>query len=358
MNQKSKEDLRNLAVSAKKEMNRNKDLRNKITEIKENIDQYKILFNIKNLEESLNGKNFKTELLSELKSFIRNLQSKNAKIKNEIKKMNDSVKDFNSQFYSKNSYIVNELEREKENSFILSNKIIEKENVIKHITIALNRIRRCPLFQEAKRDIRIESKAENEACIKDCLASYQEALLKQCKKYNKVSNKIQKRQKTKKLLKNEIKSLKPSTSRKKERIKMSILTTEGFAPKVSRKRKSLFSNFMKKEEFLIYDSDNESDFIIDEDLHSDEEINFIQRIKPKRKLSQIENKGLVPKLDLKQISYNKKKIVKEIDLYSLERRCNDEDTVRSQILEKKSKIKKMNKKIKMNKKNWKNSKIA
>ena len=131
MNQKSKEDLRNLAVSAKKEMNRNKDLRNKITEIKENIDQYKILFNIKNLEESLNGKNFKTELLSELKSFIRNLQSKNAKIKNEIKKMNDSVKDFNSQFYSKNSYIVNELEREKENSFILSNKIIEKENVIK-----------------------------------------------------------------------------------------------------------------------------------------------------------------------------------------------------------------------------------
>ena len=350
MNQKSKEDLRNLAVSAKKEMNRNKDLRNKITEIKENIDQYKILFNIKNLEESLNGKNFKTELLSELKSFIRNLQSKNAKIKNEIKKMNDSVKDLNSQFYSKNSYIVNELEREKENSFILSNKIIEKENVIKHITIALNRIRRCPLFQEAKRDIRIESKAENEACIKDCLASYQEALLKQCKKYNKVSNKIQKRQKTKKLLKNEIKSLKPSTSRKKERIKMSILTTEGFAPKVSRKRKSLFSNFMKKEEFLIYDSDNESDFIIDEDLHSDEEINFIQRIKPKRKLSQIENKGLVPKLDLKQISYNKKKIVKEIDLYSLERRCNDEDTVRSQILEKKSKIKKMNKKIKMNKK--------
>ena len=124
MNQKSKEDLRNLAVSAKKEMNRNKDLRNKITEIKENIDQYKILFNIKNLEESLNGKNFKTELLSELKSFIRNLQSKNAKIKNEIKKMNDSVKDFNSQFYSKNSYIVNELEREKENSFILSNKTI------------------------------------------------------------------------------------------------------------------------------------------------------------------------------------------------------------------------------------------
>ena len=51
MNQKSKEDLRNLAVSAKKEMNRNKDLRNKITEIKENIHQYKILYNIKNLEE-------------------------------------------------------------------------------------------------------------------------------------------------------------------------------------------------------------------------------------------------------------------------------------------------------------------
>ena len=349
MNQKSKEDLRNLAFSVKKEMNINKDLRNKITEIKENIERYKILFNIKNLEESLNGKNFKTEIKTELKSFIHNLQIKNAEIKSSIKKMNDSVQHFNFQFYNKNSSIVNELEREKENSFILSNKITEKENIIKHITIALNRIRRCPLFQEAKRDIRIESKAENEFCFKECLSSYQELLLKQCKKYNKVSNKIQKRQKTKKYLKKEIKSLKPTTSRKKERIKMSILTTEGFAPKVSRKRQSLFNNFMKKEEFLIYDSDNESDFIIDEDLHSDEEMQFIQRIKPKRKLSQIEEKGLVPKLDLKQISYNKKKIAKEIDLYSLERRCNDEDTVRSQILEKKNKIKKMNKKIKMNK---------
>ena len=54
---------------------------------------------------------------------------------------------------------------------------------------------------------------------------------------------------------------------------MSILTTEGFAPKVSKKNKSLFNNFMKKEEFLIYDSDSETTknvFIIDEDLHSDD----------------------------------------------------------------------------------------
>ena len=50
---------------------------------------------------------------------------------------------------------------------------------------------------------------------------------------------------------------------------------------------------MKKEEFLIYDSDSETTenvFIIDEDLHSDEEMHFIQRIKPKRKLSQIGKK--------------------------------------------------------------------
>lgn len=185
------------------------------------------------------------------------------------------------------------------------------------------------------------------------MTSYHEALLRQCKNYNKVSHKIQKRKKNKNKLKQEIKELKPTTTMKKEKIKMSILTTEGFSPKVSRKNKSLFNNFMKKEEFLIYDSDSEateSIFIIDEDLHSDEEMHFFQRIKPKRKLSQIGKKGLVPKLDLKQIAYNKKKIIKEIDLYSLERRCNDEDTVRSQIAVKKSKIKRMNKKIQMNQK--------
>ena len=353
MIQQIKEGLRDLALTVKNKMTINKELRNKIKELTEIIEQYKILFNNKYSQQSRNENNCKQEIKSQLKQFIQHLQKKNTMIKGEIESMNNSVHELHYEFYKRNSSIVNELEREKENNFILSNKIKQKDNDIKGITIVLNKSRRYPLFQEAKREIQIEDKEENDKCFKYCLTSYQDVLLRQCKNYNKVSHKIQKRKRNKNKLKQEIKELKQTTERKKEKIKMSILTTEGFAPKVSKKNKSLFNNFMKKEEFLIYDSDSETTenvFIIDEDLHSDEEMHFIQRIKPKRKLSQIGKKGLVPKLDLKQIAYNKKKIIKEIDLYSLERRCNDEDTVRSQIAAKKSKIKRMNKKLQMNQK--------
>ena len=128
--------------------------------------------------------------------------------------MNKSVHELHNELYKRNSSMVNELELEKENNFILSNKIKQKDNDIKGITIVLNRARRYPLFQEAKRDIQIENKEENDTCFKDCLTSYQEALLRQCKNYNKVSHKIQKRKKNKNKLKQEIKALKPTTSMK------------------------------------------------------------------------------------------------------------------------------------------------
>ena len=64
-------------------------------------------------------------------------------IKGEIESMNNSVHELHYEFYKRNSSIVNELEREKENN---SNKIKQKDNDIKGITIVLNKSRRYPLF--------------------------------------------------------------------------------------------------------------------------------------------------------------------------------------------------------------------
>lgn len=162
MNQQYKDELRDLAVTVKNKMNINKELRNKIKEITENIEQYKILFNNKYPPQSRNDINFKQEIISELKQFIQNLQKKNSMIKGENEKMNKSVHELHNELYKRNSSMVNELELEKENNFILSNKIKQKDNDIKGITIVLNRARRYPLFQEAKRDIQIENKEEND----------------------------------------------------------------------------------------------------------------------------------------------------------------------------------------------------
>ena len=172
MIQQIKEGLRDLALTVKNKMTINKELRNKIKELTEIIEQYKILFNNKYSQQSRNENNCKQEIKSQLKQFIQHLQKKNTMIKGEIESMNNSVHELHYEFYKRNSSIVNELEREKENNFILSNKIKQKDNDIKGITIVLNKSRRYPLFQEAKREIQIEDKEENDTCFKYCLTSY------------------------------------------------------------------------------------------------------------------------------------------------------------------------------------------
>ena len=76
--------------------------------------------------------------------------------------------------------------------------------------------------------------------------------------------------------------------------------------------------------FDVNNDEGKSEAIIDDELHSDDEVIFEQKVKQNNKickgkrLEQIKSK--IPKVDLSMIEFNKKKVINEADLYSLKRR--------------------------------------
>ena len=111
-------------------------------------------------------------------------------------------------------------------------------------------------------------------------------------------------------------------------------------------------NFLTVDE--LFDLDNvegEKEFIIQEELHSDEEIIFEKKIKNKNRinteyLTQI--KKQVHGLYLNQIEFNKKKVMNEADLYSLQRREFNRQNIDENIKTMKKKIKIMKRRISIN----------
>ncbi len=111
-------------------------------------------------------------------------------------------------------------------------------------------------------------------------------------------------------------------------------------------------NFMTVDE--LFDLDNEEgekEVIIQEELHSDDEVIFEKKIKNKNRvntkyLSDI--KKVVPPLYLNQIEFNKKKVMNEADLYSFQRREYNKQNIDENIKTMKKKIKIMKKRISIN----------
>jgi hypothetical protein len=112
-------------------------------------------------------------------------------------------------------------------------------------------------------------------------------------------------------------------------------------------------NFLTFDE--LFDLDNEEgekEVIIQEELHSDDEVVFEKKIKNKNRVNTKyldDIKKVVPRLYLNQIEFNKKKVMNEADLYSLQRREYNKQNVDENIKTMKKKIKTMKKRIEINK---------
>ena len=111
-------------------------------------------------------------------------------------------------------------------------------------------------------------------------------------------------------------------------------------------------NFLTVDE--LFDLDNEEgekEVIIQEELHSDDEVIFEKKIKNKNRVNTkyLDHvKKLVPRLYLNQIEFNKKKVMNEADLYSFQRREYNKQNLDENIKTMKKKIKTMNKRISIN----------
>ena len=118
-----------------------------------------------------------------------------------------------------------------------------------------------------------------------------------------------------------------------------------------KKVKEKFKFLTFEELFDLENVEGEKEFIIEEELHSDDEVVFEKKIKNKNRinteyLSKI--KKQVPGLFLNQIEFNKKKVMNEADLYSFQRREFNRQNIDQNIKTMKKKIKIMKRRKEIN----------
>ena len=106
-----------------------------------------------------------------------------------------------------------------------------------------------------------------------------------------------------------------------------------------------------EELFDLNNNEGEKEAIIDEELHSDEEIVFEKKIKSKKKiivdyLPKI--KEQIPNLYFSQIEFNKSKVMNEADLYSVQRRQYQMQNMDENIKMMKKKLKIIKRRCKIN----------
>ena len=110
-----------------------------------------------------------------------------------------------------------------------------------------------------------------------------------------------------------------------------------------------------EELFDLTNNEGEKEAIIDDELHSDEEIVFETKIKPKKKINVDylpKIKKEIPNLYLSQIEFNKSKVMNEADLYSYQRRKFQMQNVDENIKMMKKKIKIIKRRCKINEKKY------
>ena len=122
--------------------------------------------------------------------------------------------------------------------------------------------------------------------------------------------------------------------------------------KKEKKIKNKFSFLTVDELFDLENDESEKEQIIQDELHSDDEVVFEKKIKNKVRVNTVylsEIKKQVPNLYLNQIEFNKRKIINEADLYSYQRRKYYKYNIDESIKLMKKRIKKLKKRLAINK---------
>ncbi len=111
-------------------------------------------------------------------------------------------------------------------------------------------------------------------------------------------------------------------------------------------------NFLTVDELFNLDNEEgEKEIIIQEELHSDDEVIFEKKIKNKNRINTnyiTDIKKQVPHLYLSQIEFNKKKVMKETYLNRLKKREKNRQNIDKNIKTMKKKIKIMKKRVNIN----------
>lgn len=268
---------------------------------------------------------------------------------------------------------------------------LEKDDIINLLKESIKSSKKFKIFREQKRDSLMDIKDGNKE-METVTTDFHQNMLLECKKYNKNINKILLYQSKKIRISQNIELLKQYIN--KNKVNNYIEFPKKNKKKINGKEKDLKKDLMKSERIINYDRnkikyqedkfeynsdddknkdktieikpkniildfikitdlfdisnvEGEKETIIDNELHSDDESVFENKIRDKNQLSTThlkEIKKTIHRLNLNQISYNTSK-ANEVDLYSLQRRNFKNKNLFSQIKEMQRKIK--NKKNKL-----------
>ena len=312
---------------------------------------------------------------------------------NEIQKDYDILKsDIDNNYYSKYKALYDEclsditmgkpvLSQMRNEEFSLEYLKMKSNDIINGLKQSIKQSREYHLFREPKRDSLVDNKKGNKE-IEKLATELQQNMLYECKKYNKFFNKVKKYE----LKKNELDKNIALIKKYMDTEKVKVSTNENTSKISKQKKKGLFASVLKIEDKKeqknknnsdenrgnsngkknrpkkstkeiikgfkrvedLFDISSEEEKIIDDELHSDDESVFENRISQPVQLSKTyldEVRQFIPHINLTQIEFNKLKIIGEADLISLQRRKYKNQNIDGNIKDYKKKIEKINDKI-------------
>ena len=240
------------------------------------------------------------------------------------------------------------LEQKRNTQFFLDYIKLEKDAIIKSLKDSIKKSKQFQLFREPKRFSLIEKIKEGEKEIEKTTTELQQNMLYELKKYNKFKERIIKYNEQIQNIENNIDILKNCMRAKDEILnysnniqdeneqeikvdKIDLKKSHNLMSDDRKRRKDknkeenkLITEFKKIEDlFELSDFELEKENLIDDDLNSDDDNFFESKIIQPIKLNEYHYEEIqkeIPIINLAQIEYNKMKIVKEDDLYSLQRR--------------------------------------
>lgn len=228
-----------------------------------------------------------------------------------------------------------ELDNVKEDNFLLFNALMEKEAIIKKVYTDLDMFKTDYGLTDLARDYYVIDPVDFVDEFEDFLKDKQDYLLKQSRAYNKIKNKYNMLVRERNAIKKNINELLDENKKKEDNKNRNEYNTKPNTSENDRNNNDATIENEKQTGEYEPKQDEEVDLFEDADieLNSDDEGCYETKLFDLKMLTNTYEdkvKSQVPKIDLKQIEFNKMKIKPEIDINSLERRDNNE-SVDSQI---------------------------
>ena len=365
----SKEKIYSLAQIATNKIYENKFLNERISLY---INQIKIIkeFLIKYSKYD-NDKNSKTKFIFEEINNITNLlKISNKKLKEEKNKRAQKLELYEDEIFNEDTTIRQKLKLNEIDNFILQFKIKEIDSNILKLNDILKDLEANKLFPPEKKEIKVKNEIST-SYLDDNLENSSKKLNREllyfniynteCIKFNTKKNNLLKKSE---LLEEFIKILKKILKKDFSKVYKEKEEDEDYKKHLkelinlhnqNNKRNKLKTkiNILTVSQLFNVDNDEgKAEEIIDDELHSDDEVIFEQKVKQPNKIGKDENlkkiKSQVPGVDLSQIEFNKQKVMNEADLYSFENRLFQAQNIDEQINEMRFKNKEIFHKLKTN----------